>query len=119
MIGAEELLCSIALVEFVNIIDVFHEDTVVVLVELLATVSTDVEIIRDSSDGVLWADHGATRPAMSTHVERVLMALSLICAFEPIGTVKTNVSFLGLMHSATNQLRHPSIIATRSHRQHT
>lgn len=42
MIGAEELLCFIALVEFVNMVEVFREVTVVVSVKLLATVSTDI-----------------------------------------------------------------------------
>lgn len=100
VIGAEELLCLVALPELVHMVKVFCAKLPARRVsKLLATVATDVSAVTSHGrvECCLWAGKCSAGPRMTSQMKGVLVALCFVLVFEAVGTISTTVLFFGLV----------------------
>lgn len=100
VIGTEELLCLVALAEFVDMVEMFRAKLPARRIsKLLPTVATDVSTVASHGrvECCFWTGKRSAGPRVTSQVKGVLVAFCFVLVFEAVGTVSTTVLLFGLV----------------------
>lgn len=100
VIGAEKLLCLVALAKLVHMVKMFRAELPSRRIrKLLAAVAADVSAVAGHGrvECCFWAGERSAGPRMTSQVKGVLVALCFVLVFEAVGTISTTVLLFGLV----------------------